>query len=296
MHNGDQVTGLVHQTPPRFHNDNISYITGDLTRKSTLNECCKDIDIVFHCAGLVNDYANAKQLYDVHVTGTKHLVNSCKQYHCKRLIVLSHIPYESTKKTYPYPHSKAQAEAYLLDEYQNNDVPIVIVRPGNVYGPNAQTWVVRPIHAINKKRIALIDGGRGIFHHTYIDNLIDALVKTMDTSGIDGRVFEVTDGDNTITWKQYFDDLCTILNRKPITKSFSSSVAKMLGSIMLFGDHVFKIPPLLTPYAVEIFSNTTKISISKAKDELGYIPRIDYQEGMKRIEHWIIQQGIDTNL
>jgi nucleoside-diphosphate-sugar epimerase len=158
----------------------------------------------------------------------------------------------------------------------------------------APTWVVRPMQAIKLKKIALIDGGCGIFHHTYIDNLVDVLVQTMDTRDIDGEIFNITDGDNSVTWKRYFDDLCLILGLQPIDKDFSSSFAKLLGHIMLFRERFFGISPLITPYAVEIFANTTKVFIEKAQQQLDYAPRIEYEEGIIRIEQWINEQGIDS--
>jgi nucleoside-diphosphate-sugar epimerase len=296
IHHGHHVTGMIHQTQPVYQDDRISYLHGDLTQSSEIKGCTKDMDIVVHCAGLVNDYASTEQLFDVHVKGTKYLVNSCKMHQCKRFIFLSHIPYESRKKTYPYPQSKAQAEEFLINEYRTHVFPVVIVRPGNVYGPKAPTWVIRPIQAIKEHNMALIDRGLGIFHHTYIDNLIDALVKTIETPTIEGKIFEITDGDNSVTWKRYLNDLCNIIGMEPITKNISSQMAKLLGHYMLLRDRVFGIPPLVTPYAVEIFSNKTKVSIDTARDLLGYIPRIDYQDGMKQIEYWLQDQGIDSNV
>lgn len=293
---GHQVTGLIHQSLPTIVNDDVSYIYGDITQFSQIKDCARNMDFVFHCAGLVNDYASNQHLFDVHVNGTKNLVNSCKRHQCKRFVFLSHIPYECSKKTYPYPESKAQAESFLIDEYKNKGFPMVIIRPGNVYGPNAPTWVLRPVKALKEKRIALIDGGNGIFHHTYIVNLIDALISCLDSEGINGEIFDITDGDSSITWKRYFNDLAEIIGTDQITRNLSYPVAKIIGHFMLLGDRLFGIPPLVTPYAVEIFSNTTKLSIDKARHKLGYEPTIDYDQGMKKIKQWIIDQGIDSIL
>jgi len=293
---GHQVKGLFHKNKPLINSENIFYIQGDLSDDTITRNLAKNIDVVFHCAGLVNDYGKKKDFYKVHVNGTKNLVESCKRYQCKKFIFLSHIPYESNKKKHPYQKTKELAESYLFLEYKKNQLPTVIIRPGNVYGPHATTWVNRPLKAINKDRIALINKGEGIFLHTYIDNLIDSLILTMNTSGIDGEIIEITDGDNSINWGMYLNDLSEIIGKKPIKRNISKSFAFILGNMMIFLHSLFGVKPLITPYAVEIFSNKKKISIEKANKLLNYQPKIDYETGMNLIKKWIHEIGVDTLL
>ena len=65
---------------------------------------------------------------------------------------------------------------------------------------------------------------------------------------------------------------------------------------MLFRYQVFGIPPLITPYAVEVLSNTRQVSLEKAKNLINYRPNVDYPEGMKRIEEWISHADIEKIL
>lgn len=293
---GHHVKGFIHQNKPLIKLENISYVQGDLSDNTITRDLARNMDVVFHCAGLVSDYGKKNDYYKVHVTGTKNLVESCKRYQCKKFIFLSHIPYESNQKKHHYQKTKAIAESYLLLEYKKNHFPAVIIRPGNVYGPNASTWVIRPLKSINKNRIALINKGEGIFIHTYIDNLIDSLVLAMQTSGIDGKIIEITDGDNTITWGRYLNDLSEIIGKKPIKRNISKSFALFLGNIMILIHSLFGIKPLLTPYAAEIFSNEKRVSIEKAHNLLNYQPRIDYEEGMNLIRKWVHEKGVDSLL
>jgi nucleoside-diphosphate-sugar epimerase len=290
------VIGLLHQTTPQFHHNNVTYIHGDLKDASSLHNLPKKIDLVFHCAGLVHDYTHKESYYQLHVRGTKHLVEYYKKHSCKRFIFLSHIPYEKRNKKYPYPESKAKTEVYLLSEYKNQTFPAVIVRPGNIYGPQGSAWVIRSLIAIKNKKITLINNGKGIFHHTYIDNLIDALMLTMQAPDIEGEIIQITDDDNTVTFGRYFNDLARMIGMKPITRNLPYKVAKIIGYGMLFRYQVFGTPPLITPYAAEVLSNTHQVSLKKAKHLLNYRPKIDYAEGMKRIEEWISHVDIEKIL
>ena len=81
----------------------------------------------------------------------------------------------------------------------------------------------------------------GIFIHTYIDNLIDSLILTMNTSGINGEIIEITDGDNSITWGRYLNDLSEIIGKKPIKRNISKSFALIIGNVMIFMYSIFGV-------------------------------------------------------
>ena len=242
--------------------------------------------IIFHCAGIVSDFAKPLMYDQIHVQGTKNIIRESKGL-CKRFIYLSHLPYESKKSRHPYQISKQKAESILLSEFQDNQFPLVIIRPGNVFGPNASTWVTRPLEAIRNKNIALINNGEGIFLHTYIDNLIDSLLLSAYASNVEGEIIEITDGDNSITWGVYLNDLADMISKGPIKRSLSKPVALFIGYLSMGLNRVFRMKPLVTPYAVEIFSNTHAVSIKKAQQLLGYWPKISYQQAMDRIKNSI---------
>jgi nucleoside-diphosphate-sugar epimerase len=282
---GHHVRAVLHTSPPRHRDKQVDYITADLTDASSLSDLVKDGDIVFHCVALVKDFGSKKEIMNVNYKGTQHLVEACEKK-IKRFIYLSHL-HTLSKKTGSYSRSKAVTEHYLLQKYQQEQFPVVIIRPGNVYGPGATIWCLRPLEAIKQGRIALIEQGAGIFLHTYIDNLLDALLSTLTTQYIEGEVFEITDGDHTITWKTYLNDLSAILGKPPITRNITRTTASLISWYMMMRYYLFHKDPLLTPTAVRIFTNKQSISLEKATKLLGYIPVINYAEGMKRMELWL---------
>ena len=287
VENNETVIALVHHKSITHHIDTVNYVSGDITDKKITDVITRNIDVVFHCAALVKDYGPKKQFYEINVQGTKNLVSSCKKHGIKRFIFLSHIQQQPKPSMTNYSKTKLLAEKYLIDECRNNGFPIIIIRPGNVYGPGATTWVLRPVDSIKKDRIALIDHGSGIFHHTYIDNLIDALIKAMQKDDIIGETFNITDGDETVSWGDYLNDLSHMVANRPISKNLSKPVALFIGYLMMGLYYVFRIKPWVSPGSVRFFTNKTHVSIGKAEKLLEYQPRIDYQEGIKRTKQWL---------
>ncbi len=286
VQNGHRVRAVLHKTSPLQREAQVEYVIADLLDPASLSPLFSDIDTVFHCAALVKDFGSKKEIMNVNLKGTQHLVQECSNK-IHRFIFLSHLHSTSPKKIGAYSSSKALTEHYLLQQHQHNQFPVVIIRPGSVYGPGATTWCVRPLQAIQQDRIALIDHGSGIFLHTYIENLLDGLLSVLTASHIEGEVIEITDGDNTTTWKTYLNDLATLAGKPPITRNITKTTASLISHIMMIRYHLFHRTPLLTPTAVHLFTNHRTVSIEKAHQLLGYSPIVDYTEGMKRTAEWL---------
>jgi nucleoside-diphosphate-sugar epimerase len=288
----NKVIGLLHKTNPSIINKNVKYVYGDIINKSSLENIMNDIDVVFHCAALVRSFGTKNDFNKINYEGTKNLVDVCKNNNIKMFIYLGHIQYESDIKFDYYSLSKIKTEQYLIHKYKKDKFPVVIIRPGHVYGPGATYWVIGIIKAIKYNRIALINQGNGIFHHMYIDNLIDALISLINETKAIGKQIDITDGDNSINWKTYINDLAKMLNEKPVNKNISKKSALILSNIMAFFYYMFRIEPLITPTIVSMLTNQERISIYKAKSILNYQPKINYSEAMINIEKWIIKNSI----
>ena len=287
---GHHVKAVIHNKKPNFFHKNVEYVQANITDLSSLKKINDRYDAVFHCAAYVKDFGYKKNFIKINLEGTKNIVKICPDIKC--FIYLSHILYESDNQYGNYTLSKYLAEQYLQKKYKKDKFPVVIIRPGNVYGPCATTWVLRPLHAINRNKILLIDKGKGIFHHTYIDNLIDAIMIAVKNPNICGQTFDITDGDHSITWYRYFNDLAKIANKKPINKNISKKTALIIARLMVFIYYITGIKPIITPTAVNILTNKKEISINKAKEILNYQPKIDYNKGIIEVKKWLLEEKI----
>lgn len=286
---GYDVTGLIHNNIDSKYSY-IKYVKGDITSLDSLYSIWENYDIVFHCAAFVKDFGRKKNFYEVNVRGVKNLVKLCKEHGIERFIHLGHIPYGKLLPLDYYSETKEIAERFLIREYNSNKFPVAIIRPGNVYGPGGSPWVDKITEKLVNKQIWLIDKGRGIFHYTYIDNLIDALILASRNDKATGEVFDITDGENNITWREYLYLLSDILKCHPPIHDISRNTAIIVSYVSMFLYLLSGIPPIVTPFIVQVLSNRKIISIDKAKDILGYNPKIDFQQGMENTRRWLLDR------
>jgi nucleoside-diphosphate-sugar epimerase len=282
-----QVVALLHKSKPKNLEKKAEYVYGDITDVNSVRSFFRDVDYVFHCAALVKDYGPKKIFYKTNFEGTKNIAYLSQENKIKKFIFLSHIRYESEKSSGAYYETKLLAERHLLEKYESAKFPVIIIRPGNVYGPGATTWVLRPLSSIKKNRIALVDRGNGIFLHTYIDNLLDAIILALDKLEALGKVIDVTDGDNNTSWKTYFNMLADMAGKPEIKRNMSRNGAIFIGKIMVILNKIIRIDPWVTPMAVNVLTNKNTVSIETARKLLNYEPEIDFTTGMKKVEEWL---------
>jgi len=285
--NDKDVVGLYHKNKPTVHKKTVTYIQADISENSFFTNLPQDIDVIIHCAALVRDYGSKKAFYNVNVKGTERLLQYAKTIGISQFIYLSHIQYEVKHRFNYYSDTKASSEAVLLDKRNQQQVPITIIRPGNVFGPGSPVWVVRVLNSMKNDNFSLIEDGNGIFHHTYIQNLIDAIYLAVGNKNAFGQIFNITDGDDSITFKEYFRELAQMIDKPKNFKNLSKKTALRIGTIMVLLYRITRIKPVISPSAVEILTNYKQISIQNACTNLLYKPRVTYKDAMKEIERWI---------
>lgn len=288
------VRGLIHKNMPDKKLKNVSYYYGNVVEIESLKSAVDGVDVIFHCAAHMKDFGDKEKFYKINFEGTKNLVLLSKEFGIKKFIYVSHMDYENVHKFGFYSDSKKLAEKYLIDQYKRERFPCVIIQPGNVYGPGKAVWVLYLLNAIKKNRIVLIDNGDGIFLHTYIDNLIDALLKSMTSDNAIGEIIKITDGDNDTRWGDYINSLAEMIGKQNINRNISKQKALIIAEINNYFSRIFNTRFIISPTAVHIMTNKKKVSINKAKQILNYNPQVNYEKGMKNVKKWLMEEGYIT--
>jgi nucleoside-diphosphate-sugar epimerase len=191
-----------------------------------------------------------------------------------------------------YAQTKLDAEAEVRRAERERALDAVILRPATVYGPGSTDVVGEIARAIRGRNMLLVDGGRAVAGLCYVDNLVDAAMLALRHDDAPGNAFNVSDGLG-ITWKEFTDGLAEGLGCSQVRWSLPYWMANGIGFSLEHGYRILRrttglrMPPLLSRQAVQVLGNDQDFSSRKAREMLGWEPRIDYPAGLEATLAWL---------
>ncbi len=302
---GHDVIGMIRQSS-NLHllgSIPVKLIYGDFTNQSSLPNVVAGIDIVIHAGGMVSDWGNYSDFEKANFEGTKNMVAVSQNAHVKRFIHISTVAvhgfgFQNATEEYLMPNlenayakTKKMSELWLSEFSKTHSMELVIIRPGNVYGPDDHKFIKKYLQAIEKQQFAFIKGGSSLTCPSYIDNLVCGIILSCFHPKAAGETFIITDG-LYINWKEFTCKLVRQLGL-PLPKfSTSFPFAYALAYINeWFCKVIFKTyAPLLTRYRINNGGKDYHFSITKARRILGYEPRVDINEAVHKTIKWYVTQ------
>jgi len=203
------------------YQDSIEIIAGDICDTDSVRNAVKGCDIVFHLAALIAipySYLAPESYVKTNVLGTLNIMRACMDYDVERFLNTSTSEVYGTAQFVPiteehplqgqspYSASKIGADKLVESFYLSFDLPAVIVRPFNTYGPRQSTRAVIPTiitQCLDGKDVKLgnLDARRDMnFVGNTVDGFLaaasskDAIGKTMNFgSGFDVSIGELAE-------------------------------------------------------------------------------------------------------
>jgi nucleoside-diphosphate-sugar epimerase len=286
----------------RLKNLPLEIVRADLLDTGSLRGTIDGCDLVFHCAAVVRETGDRNEFFSTNVKGTENILRVSRDAGVKKFIHFSSVsvygmnPPDRADETTPfqpcgnlYCDTKIAAEKAVWAAHHEARLPVVVIRPANVYGPYPNPWTVLPIQLINSGKMILINGGTGLCNYVYIDNLLDATLAATKRDESVGEVYLISDG-MSVTWKEFFGYYAQMAG-KPRIRSVPKWVGKAIALCMETSSKLTGKPPKITREAVGFLTRKTRFSIEKARHELGFQPRFSLEEGMKLTEQWLREAG-----
>jgi len=138
---------------------NLEVVTGDVRDPHFCKYITKDIDTIFHLAALIAipySYIAPDSYVDTNVKGTLNICQAAKEHGTKRVLVTStsevygtaqYVPIDEKhpkQPQSPYSASKIGADMMAMSFYNAFDLPVIVVRPFNTYGPRQSARAIIP--------------------------------------------------------------------------------------------------------------------------------------------------------
>ena len=241
------------------------------------------IDMVIHLAALAGvrpSIERPMEYAEVNILGSMNLWELCKDYGIKKFICASSssvygnndkIPFAETdnvdRPISPYAATKKCGEILGHTYHHLYDIDMIQLRFFTVYGPRQ-----RPDLAIHKFAKIISDGGEIPFYgdgttardYTFVEDIVDGITKSIVYLENHNKVYEVLNlGENqVVSLKEMLVEIETNLDRK----------AKLNRLPMQAGD-----------------VQKTNADITKAKKMVGYTPKTNFQNGIKKFVEWFLR-------
>lgn len=292
---GDVIAADLHA--PEGLPEGVEARSCDIRDKASVEAALGDepIDYAVHLAAIVGDWGSDELFESTNVLGTQNVFTALLErgvtqaVHFSSIVVMGYTPgYDADEsigpieEVDPYTATKARGEAWVKVR-QSEGAPIVIIRPGDVYGPHCEPWVKRPLRMMESGQMVFVDGGQGSFAHVYIDSLVEGVRLALTNPKARGETYILTDGIDDTTFKHYFTRLAEVCGVKPPKVSVPRPIAVALATVMEAAARLFGFTPPITRAALSLVQKRCSYSIDKAKSELGYDPKIPLEEGLARV-------------
>ncbi len=298
---GKTVRSLVRKTSDLSFLDalNTEIVYGDVNDIKSLETAMKGVELVFHIAGLAADWGPYEIFDKVNFQGTKHVAQTASQTGVKKMVYISTVAFHGfgkinmteespvAKNLIPYAETKYKAEKWLWDFQKQTDMKITAVRPGNVYGVNDRTFMLKYLEAMQTGKFMEVNKGRSKTCPVFIDNLIDIITLVSRESKAEGQAFIATDGLD-IDWHTFNGKLADALGIKLPKASVPYGVAYPVAKIY-YGIHKtlgIKSEPFLTPYRINNGGKDYHFSIRKLQQFFDYQPQTGLDEAVEKTIAW----------
>lgn len=279
-------------------------LAGDIRAPGEWQEAMAGCDVVIHTAALVSNAAGLEASWRLNVLGTRLALEgaaragACRFVHFSSVRAFSDVDFpdgvgeEHPVRTdgNPYVDTKVASEQVALQAHAAGEVPVTVVRPGDVYGPGSRPWTVLPLAEIRANRFALPAMGRSVFSPVFVENLVDGVLLAIDEPRAAGQVYVISDGIG-VTTKEFFRHYFQMLGRRgPIC--LPTPVALVLAKLNELATRARGGATEVNPATIRYLTRRGTYSIEKARRELGYQPRVGLAEEMAITEKWLREQRL----
>jgi nucleoside-diphosphate-sugar epimerase len=278
----------------------VELVAGDVTDPpETLRKAIGEAEVVFHCAGMVDDWASREAMIRVNVDGVRNMLEACAGLPTLRrfvmvdsMVVFGMGPQIDLDETAPlvhtgdnYNYTKILACELALKYAREKGVPVVLCRPPYIYGPRDRQFFPRVFESIRDKQFKFIGDGNNPITLVYVLNLVRSLILASQADLKPGEVFLVTDGES-ITRRELVEMICHEVGCPVPRTQVAIPVARIGMPIVELIAKLRGTRPIINRFKWKFMVTPLTFDISKARRVLGYEPLEPPRESLRKTIQW----------
>jgi nucleoside-diphosphate-sugar epimerase len=284
----------------------IEIVGGDLLDADSLARAADGVDVVYHIAAIYRQAGLRDDAYRaVNASAVRSVIHAARAggarrvVHCSTVGVHGDVEHPPANEDAPlrpgdiYQQTKLEGERIARDAGRETGVEVVIARPTGIYGPGDRR-LLKLFRGVARRRFVVLGTGRIFYHLTYIDDLTEGFRLCGTVPGAAGRTYILAGGEVTT-----LDELIALIAAEagvepprlhlPVWPFWTA------GALCEIICAPFGIEPPIYRRRVDFFTKSRAFDISRARSELGYSPRVDLRDGIRRTLAWYRQAGWIVN-
>lgn len=281
----------------------VELVVGDLRNRRSLAKATQGIDTVYHIAASFRpENISRRDLWEINVEGTRNLLEVSiaadvgRFVHCSTVGVHGNIKNPPASEETPYQPedsyqaSKAEGERVVLQHAIKSGPDIVVFRPAGIYGPGDVRFL-KLFKAIKKRRFVMLGSGQVLYQLIYIDDLIEGILLCGTKEEAVGQVFILT-GQAPITLNCLVQEIANTVHVQVPRGHFPVMPVYLAGFACELFFKPLGIQPPIYRRRVDFFRKDRAFSIEKAKNKLGFQPKVELKFGLQKTTAWYKEQGL----
>ena len=302
---GDTVRALVRDPARGTHAlaaAGIELVAGDVRDRAALVAASEGVDVVYHIAAVyrqaglpvemyrsVNANAPAEVIEAAAASGVRRVV------HCSTVGVhgdVQHTPANEDAPLRPgdiYQQTKLEGEQLAREAAARRGVELTVVRPTGIYGPGDRR-LLKLFRGVARRRWITLGTGNIYYHLPYIDDLVDGFQLCGTHPAAANRTYILAGGEVT-TLNRLVTMVADVAGVPVPRLHLPVRPVHAAAALCETLSGWFGVEPPLHRRRVDFFTKSRAFDISRARDEIGYDPRIGLREGIARTLSWYREHG-----
>ena len=302
---GDLVSALVRTEGPAasaLAKAGVSLVTGDLRDRDTLAAAADGVEVVYHIAAMYRQAGFGDEVYRaVNATAVKEVVEAAslagvrRVVHCSTVGVHGDVEHPPANEDAPlkpgdiYQVTKLEGERLARETGSRLGIEVTIVRPTGIYGPGDRR-LLKLFRGVARRRWVTLGDGKIYYHLTFIDDLVAGLRLCGTHPAAANRTYILAGGEVT-TLNELVALVADVAGVPQPTWHLPVWPFWAAGAACEAVCAPFGIEPPIFRRRVDFFTKSRAFDITRAREEIGFAPRVGLREGTRRTLEWYRTEG-----
>jgi nucleoside-diphosphate-sugar epimerase len=280
----------------------VELAIGDVRDTTAIEQAVADVDVVYHIAATYREAGIPTRTYRaVNATAVEQMVAAAARagvrrvVHCSTVGVHGDIDHPPANEDAPlkpgdiYQATKLEGEQLAREAGEKLGIEVTIARPTGIYGPGDRR-LLRLFRGVARGRWITLGSGKIYYHLTYIDDLVDGFQLCGEHAAAAHRTY-ILAGAEVTTLNELVERIADVASVGRPSLHLPVWPFWMAGALCEAVCVPLKIEPPIYRRRVDFFTKSRAFDITRARQELGYAPKVALGDGIARTLAWYRQHG-----